>query len=275
MSAFYYYAYAPMQIPAGMLYDRYGARRILTFAILVCAVGALAFGMTQSIIFASLGRMLMGVGSAFAFIGALVLIARWFPPSYFAVLAGLAQALSSVGAVTGEAPLAELVSHYGWRHTISTLGLIGIGLACLIYLFVRNSPDGDTPGDRETAPEKKEAIYANLKRVCSQRQTWWLGGYSFCIWAPITCFAALWGVPFLMALYHTSVAHASFACSMIWVGIGVGSPLFGWISDRLALRCAPLAFSAVIGVLSAAAMLYVPMSMSAMCVCLFFFWSSR
>ncbi len=75
-SAFYFYAYAPMQIPAGLLFDRYGPRLLITLALLICALGAFFFGMTTNLAFASAGRFFMGVGSAFSFIGILILISR-------------------------------------------------------------------------------------------------------------------------------------------------------------------------------------------------------
>ena len=99
ISAFYFYAYAPAQLPAGVLYDRYGPRKLMTFAIILCALGSAFFASTDSIFTACIGRFLIGIGSAFSFIGVLVLISRWFPPYYFAILAGVAQLMSSVGAM--------------------------------------------------------------------------------------------------------------------------------------------------------------------------------
>src|SRR3990167_3377616 len=86
VSAFYFYAYAPMQLPAGVLFDRYGPRKLMTFALLLCSLGAFFFASTDSLFTAALGRFLIGVGSAFSFIGVLVLISRWFPPNQFALL---------------------------------------------------------------------------------------------------------------------------------------------------------------------------------------------
>ena len=140
MASFYYYSYTPMQLPAGFLFDRFGPRRLLTIAVLTCAMGAFLFGSTSNVATASAGRFMMGTGSAFAFIGTLVLISRWFPSRYFAFLTGLVELMSCVGAIVGETPLTIAVGHWGWRQTITILGIIGVVLALLIWLIVRDSP---------------------------------------------------------------------------------------------------------------------------------------
>ena len=139
ISAFYFYAYAPAQLPAGVLYDRYGPRKLMTFAIILCALGSAFFASTDSLFTASLGRLMIGFGSAFSFIGVLVLLSRWFPPSYFAVLAGIAQLMSSVGAMFGEIPLASLINQVGWRYASFILSGVGLFLAVLFWVFITRS----------------------------------------------------------------------------------------------------------------------------------------
>ncbi len=257
MAAFYYYAYTPMQIPAGLLFDRYGPRLLITLALLVCALGAFFFGLTNNVAWASAGRFFMGIGSAFSFIGSLLLIAHWFPAKYFALLAGLVQLMSSIGAILGEAPLADVVHRFGWRHTVMYVAFIGVLLALLVWLMVRDRPVEQQKTQEKTRIKKKSEL-ARLKQVCSKSQTWWIALYSFASWAPITAFAALWGIPFLVALYSVSTTVASTACSMIWIGIGVGSPFFGWWSDHIGRRCLPLTVAAIVGVISLAIAIYVP-----------------
>src|SRR5215216_3156420 len=69
ISAFYFYAYAPMQLPAGLLFDRYGPRKLMTTALILCALGSFFFASTDSLVTAAMGRLLIGVASAFSFIG--------------------------------------------------------------------------------------------------------------------------------------------------------------------------------------------------------------
>lgn len=255
ISAFYFYAYAPMQLPAGLLFDRYGPRKLMTVALVLCALGSFFFAATNSLYMAALGRLLIGIASAFSFIGVLVLISRWFPARQFALLAGIAQLMSSVGAMFGEMPLAELVERLGWRDASFFLAFVGLGLAALIWLVIRDYPH-QTP-----AMTRRRQFYEEWQRlvqVCSRSYTWIIGAYAFTIWTPIAVFAALWGVPYLQQKYQISVISASALCSMIWLGIGVGSPFLGWLSDRCASRRLALILGALFGLSASIILLYVP-----------------
>jgi MFS family permease len=255
ISAFYFYAYAPAQLPAGVLYDRYGPRKLMTFAIILCALGSAFFASTDSVFTACIGRFLIGIGSAFSFIGVLVLISRWFPPYYFAILAGIAQLMSSVGAMFGEMPLAALIAHVGWRTASFILAFVGFNLAGLFWLFIRDYPHqkNQTIPDHYLKDEWKRLI-----AVCKHAHTWIIGSYAFAIWTPIAVFAALWGVPYLQEKFQITVVAASGLCSMIWLGIGVGSPLLGWVSDQIESRRIALIISAALGLVATWVLLYCP-----------------
>lgn len=255
ISAFYFYAYAPTQIPAGVLFDRYGPRKLMTFAIILCALGSAFFASTDSVFTACIGRFLIGIGSAFSFIGVLVLLSRWFPPYYFAIFAGIAQLMSSVGAIFGEMPLAYLIQGVGWRNASFILSIIGFVLAGLFWVYIRDYPHQQS----QTVPAHYlRDEWKRLVAVCKHGYTWITGSYAFTIWAPIAVFAALWGVPYLQEKFQISVVAASGLCSMIWIGIGVGSPLLGWFSDRIESRRVALIISAVLGLLATLVLLYLP-----------------
>lgn len=271
MAAFYYYAYTPMQLPAGFLFDRFGPRRLLTVAVFACAMGALLFATTSNVAVASMGRFLMGGGSAFSFIGTLVLVSRWFPARYFAFLTGLVELMSCVGAIIGEKPLAMAVAHWGWRHTILGLSIIGVILGLLIWLIVRDSPEVVSKGTRFQSTSQK-TFKQSFKQVAQNNQTWFIALYSFMVWAPITAFAALWGVPFLVSAYGLSTGAAASAATMIWIAIGLGCPLLGWWSDKVNRRKKPLKFAALLGILGLVPLLYIPhLPLVLVYVCLFLF----
>ncbi|MDF2530171.1 MAG: major facilitator family transporter, partial [Gammaproteobacteria bacterium] len=113
LSGFFYYAYISMQVPVGILVDRFGSRRLLTGATLLCAISCLVFASMHTIQLGFLSRFLMGLGASFAFVGTLKLISLWFPPTRFALLAGTTQALGMLGAVIGDAPMAMIFNHFG------------------------------------------------------------------------------------------------------------------------------------------------------------------
>lgn len=266
ISACFYYAYTPMQLPAGLFYDRFGPRLLITLATLICAGGALLFALTDLAYIAAAGRFLMGIGSAFAFIGILITVANWFSPRYFALFAGVTQLMGSIGAIAGETPLALAVARFGWRTTLLTIAGIGFILALCIGLIVRDSPQGKSA----LHTRSNRSISLTLKTVLSKRQTWVIAGYSFTIWAPVTVFAALWGVPYLMVRFNISAAMAASAVSMIWIGIGVGSPFAGWFSDKIRLRNLPLTLCAGLGIFSTLTILYIPQLNLTIIYCLLF-----
>lgn len=269
ISAFYFYAYAPMQLPAGVLFDRYGPRKLMTSALLLCAFGSFFFASTESVITASMGRFLIGIGSAFSFIGVLVLLSRWFPAKHFAILAGVAQLMSSVGAIFGEMPLAKLIELVGWRQASFILSAVGVLLALLLWFIIQDYPHQTTQSIPDH-PLRDE--WRRLLQVCRRSYTWVIGGYAFTIWTPIAIFAALWGVPYLQMKYQVSVLIASGMCSMIWIGIGLGSPFLGWVSDRFTNRRLALGISSILGLFATLVILYFPdLSMSMMWFVLFIF----
>jgi MFS family permease len=264
MLAILYYAYAPMQIPAGLLFDRIGTRLLLTIMVLVCAVGTLLFGITDSVMVATIGRFLIGFSSAFAFLGALVLAARWLPHKYFALFVGLVQLLGCAGAIAGEIPIAIAVKHFGWQITNFAAALIGFMLAILFWVLLRDHPEEAVAKNTESINVLKQLVV-----VVKKSQNWWVGLYAFAIWAPATIFAVLWGLPFIMTLYKVDASLAAGAVSLVWVGIGVGGSLLGWYTDHIGKRCLPLIASAFLGVIASGLILYVKISLSWMYLWLF------
>jgi MFS family permease len=259
ISAFYFYAYAPAQLPAGVLFDRYGPRKLMTCAILLCAAGSAFFASTDSVLTASLGRFLIGFGSAFSFIGVLVLTSRWFPPHYFAILAGIAQLMSSVGALFGEVPLAGLIHIVGWRNASFILSGVGLILAGLFWTFIRDFPNQKNQAIPEHYLREE---WRRLVAVCKHGYTWSIGTYAFAIWTPIAVFAALWGIPYLKEKFDVGVVAASALCSMTWIGIGIGSPLLGWLSDRIENRRIALGLSSILGLSATLILLYAPLTIT-------------
>ena len=254
MSGIYFYTYTAMQIPAGLLLDRFGVRYIVLLALLVCALGAALFGFSDSFISACFARLLMGFGSAFAFVSVLAVAEQWFPARYFALLAGIAQLFAALGAIGGELPMAYGVERFGWRETMFFLALISVVLAVLIIIFVK------APACRMPKPVHHcdQSIAKGLRALLTKAQTWFLAGYAFLNWAPMAIFASLWGVPYLEAKYGYTSADSALLVSLMWIGIGLGSPFIGYLSDHLGRRNLLLQISAALGLAVSLLLLYVP-----------------
>ena len=254
MAAFYFYSYTLMQIPAGILYDRFGPRTLLTFASVICALGALFFGLTDTAFWAAFGRFLMGIGSAFAFIGVLVVAARWFDGYYFAFLVGMAQLLAALGAIAGEVPLARTVESIGWRDTMFWLVGIGLALSVLCFIVLRDRPKHES---KEVMP-RETSFWRHIGQILEKRQTWSIGIYAFAGWGPMSVFASLWGVPFLMVRYEIDAFNAALAVTMMWLGIGLGAPFVGWLSNVIGLRNPILWIGSLLGLFSSLVLIFAP-----------------
>lgn len=262
MSGFYFYTYTLMQIPAGLLIDRFKVRWVLMMPLSFCAIGTCVFSQAHGIFDGSLGRLLMGAGSAFAYIAVLVVAADLFSAKRFALMAGITQMLAAVGAMLGEMPLLPLIQALSWRGTMLFLMGIALVLIILIACFVRYEKNNTTISEASFVSNETTqiSILSSLKIIASNVQTWWIAVYACLLWAPMAAFASLWGVPLLEKLYHIDHATAAGWVTLVWVGLAVGSPLVGWWSDFIGNRRLPLSLSGMLGCLS---MLFVVLGLDA------------
>lgn len=259
LTALYYFAYSPMQVVVGILLDRFGGRKVLPLAMALAALGSLIFGSTDHFWLAGFGRLLQGVGSAFAFVGAVYVATNWFPERRFAMLSGLTTMLGMVGAAAGLAPLAYILHRTGWQSTWFGMALFGGALVILLWFLIPNRPHwARHPKLKKRQSYTPFKVFENLGRVFKNPQTWIIGLYGGFIYVPTSTFAALWGVPFLEAAHHVSKVVAAAAVSMIFIGWTVGAPLAGWWSDKMKLRKRPMVLGAVVVLFLTALVIYLP-----------------
>ncbi len=257
LSSFFYFAYVGMQIPVGVLVDRYGPHRLLTIMAAVCAVASFAFARSNYLYILDLSRFVMGFAASFAFVGALKLATTWFPASKFGLLAGLTQAIGMLGAAVGDAPLSFTVESLGWRNTMIIIALIFVALAILIGVIVRDRPERIARGRIQT---QKEGLLKGLWVVLKNKQTWINGAFVGMLYAPTAAFAELWGPTFLHTKYGFAITFAAFANSLIFFGWAVGGPLVGFLSDYFTRRKPILIISSVFSLALLCFIIYGPAS---------------
>ena len=248
----YYYGYALMQIPAGMLVDKFGTRYCLTIGALLVAIGSFIFGIAPNVTTAALARLLVGIGSSTAFVGGIKLVSVWFPPKRFALIAGLTNFIGYLGGSLAGAPYGWLLNYINWRTATLASAVFGLALAMSIYLIVRNKPKAK----RYRGKLHKTSAWQSVKYVAKKKLNWWNGLYTLLIVGPTSAFAALWGTPYFQHVDHLSLQKAAFAITIILLGVAVGSPVNGYISDRLGLRRAPLVVAAFFSMICTSAVLY-------------------
>ncbi|MCP4187354.1 MAG: MFS transporter [Gammaproteobacteria bacterium] len=250
LSALYFYAYASIQLPVGMLTDHFGPRKLMSFAAALCAVASVGFGLSDSLLTASLGRALIGGTVAFGFVGTMAIAGYWFKPSQYAMLAGLLQTVGMSGAIFGQAPLRHMVEGVGWRGTMYMLAVLAIVLAFFVFFFVPHRSDDQKHVDVSAG------VMTGLKSVTSHLQTWVCAAIGFGMAATMLGLGGLWGIPWLSSVHGFSTVEAAGINSMVFVGWASCSPLIGWISDRTGKRNIMLRIGAIVALSSLSWLVY-------------------
>jgi MFS family permease len=259
LSAFYFYAYAGIQIPIGVLLDHWGPRRLLSAAAVVGAAGSFLFATADGLSQAYFGRFLIGAGAGVCFISCLKITALWLPLRHFAFLTGLTMFVGMMGGISGQGPLAAAVQYIGWRNAVISAALFSV--LCGIGIWLAASA-----GDRSFRTSVKEyalssssiGLLGGLRLVLMRPQTWLLAVNLAAHGAPMLGFAGLWGVAYIMTKFGLDRTVAAFATSMVLVGWAFGGVCGGWISDRIGRRKPTMALAAVVLTLAWLIILFAP-----------------
>ncbi|MEY3182607.1 MAG: major facilitator family transporter [Pseudomonadota bacterium] len=246
LAACYYYAYVVMQIPVGVIFDRYSVRTVLTLACAICVGGTFLFCGTDSFWMAQLGRFLMGFGSAFAYVGVLKISSIWFPKKYFGISAGICTALGMIGGYSGLTFIGWLVQTDGWQLGLRKIAWFGVGLTALLWFMLRDKPAKLVLVEKDPEEASKTIRHKSGKKlinsftgILTSPKVWLSGLIGSLTYLPISAFAELWAVPYLEAVGYTKAAAATCSGTLFW-GFAVGGPLWGVISAALNRRQLPL-----------------------------------
>ena len=236
----YYLAYAPMQLIVGIALDRFGSRKLLSSAAIIAGVGCLAFALAQTTAMLGLGRIMLGIGSSFAYVGAVYVATVWFPRRRLALIMGMTAALGTLGAALGQAPLEVAVHNFGWRPSMYTAAIGGLVIAILIWFTVPKRPNWFLKLAELENKESTANMFAGLREVVSNGQTWLISIISLLLYVPISTFGALWGDAYISTSTGVSDEKAAWAMTMLFLGFAAGGPLLGWLSDKYNTRRIPM-----------------------------------
>jgi sugar phosphate permease len=245
LHASFFIIYAFSQIPAGALADRYGPRYVGSLGATVLSLGAIGFTVSSGYPAALASRALVGLGSSVIFVTILRFCANWFRVDEFATMTGLtAGGAAGTGAILATTPLAVSVEWFGWRSTVSGLGVVGFLAAAAVFVLARQSPMAAGLDPIEDVPEQDSVTLAEtagyLKQLATDPDQWLLSTVFFSGMGTILTVIGLWGVPYLVAVYDLDVTTASYFTLLGSVGILVGGPGVGWLSDRIGQRFLPM-----------------------------------
>lgn len=252
----YYLTYSIMQIPVGMLLDRFPIRFLITIASAFCCVGVLWFSVAETTQIAFVCRLLIGFGSSFGFVGFMVVVLNWFPKKYFAFIVGCGQFLGALGPLCAGAPIAVALKALNgdWRKLFFIVAIFGLVLTLLIALFLKGKP---TNTDNIIFIDRKRKLSTRIKKVLSSGQVWAILSYAAGVYVSLPLLGAFWGTAYLESK-GLPKASAALVISMIWVGLAVGSTVFGKTSDSIKRRKPLLLVSPVLGLLGSLSFLFLP-----------------
>ena len=237
MSSMYFYLYAFEQPLVGYLSDRLGPRRVIGYWSIAAAAGCFLFGMAPSIGWASLGRALIGLGVGGVYVPAVKAISLWFRKKEFATMIGLLMSMGNLGAVIATTPLAWATAMWGWRKTFFLIGVITLGLAFVTLLFTRDHVHTSEPVQANPSSASGDHSGSRVKasQVLTSGRFWMIAVIFFGIYGTLVTLQGLWATPFLMTALGVERMFASKLNMLIPIGVIIGAPFFGWLTDRCTL----------------------------------------
>lgn len=241
--------FACMQIPAGYLLDRYKARYIVSGAIFFLALGNIAISYSTNIYTYSLANLMQGMGAAFNFIAAVILIAQWFSRRMFPILIGLIETLAFIAAGIIHYFLIIKLETYSWHQIYQYFAICGFTLFILSALIV------STPADYQFV--KNLSLKQSLATVCKNGQTWLCALAAATSFGILLAYGGLWYLP-IQEYYLVNNSTAVLIGGMVFFGIGVGAPFLGWLSNLFKSRKMILHLTLIIGNMGLLMAIYLP-----------------
>lgn len=243
LGSIYFYCYAFMQFPAGLLSDSLGPRKSVTFFLIIASAGSIIFGFSPTIEIAFAGRVMVGLGVSMVFIPTMKIFSRWFHPHEFAFMTGILNAVGGMGVLAATWLLAVMTLFFGWRLSFELIGGCTFIIVVLVWFVVRDRPEDkgwpsieelDKENDGKVVhPTQQIPLLEGARRVVSEKHFWPVAIWFFFDCGVFFAFGGLWGGPYLMHVYGMPRAQAGTVLSMIAWGMIVGSPPLGFLSDKV------------------------------------------
>jgi sugar phosphate permease len=233
ISASFFYAFAFTQIPISLFLDKIGPRILTTALSAIGILGALVFSWADSLALAVTGRVLLGAGMACNLMGTFKLLTLWFSPRKFATLMGVVVAIGTLGNMVATTPLVVLVGNVGWRTSFQLIAAINLFLTLIFYVVVRDPP-ADSPNNIDGGSSTSmHTVLANIQLLFRRKEYWIISFSTLVRYGVLAAFQALWAGPFLIEVMGYSAITTGNLILLLNVGMILGAPCLGTLSDRL------------------------------------------
>jgi MFS family permease len=220
-----YLPYVVLQIPCGVIVDKLGTRAVISTSSALCCIGVFIFGLASSILQLEIGRFLIGLSTAAAFLCCGKIAADFFDKKKYAMLMGVAMCMGCIGGVTGSAPTAFLVASLGWRNATFVFAILGVVITFAAIFFIR---DGE-----KSSTKSKFQLLEGLKIISKNPKAWLLGIYGMMTYLPLSALGELWIIPFMAQRFEITTEKATAASIVLFISFGLGSTITAWIAEKV------------------------------------------
>ena len=228
------YSYAIMQIPAGILIDKYGARKISSIGMIIGGIGSILFGTINNIYLAYISRIMVGAGTSVILLAMFKLQGNWFKKEEFASITTKFSFIGNLGTVCATFPLVYLNNFIGWRNSFILIGTIGVIIGFSIYIVVRDTPkEHNFDVNIDIVKVEKIKLKDGLKSVFTNKATWYNSLVLFSLVGISTAFTSLWGVSYITDVYNVSKSVSAFIISFFTYGFVAGSIIMNFLFSKI------------------------------------------
>jgi len=248
LGAVYFYIYAAMQLPSGTLADTLGPRKTITTGLLLAGVGSLIMSVSPTFGMLYLGRLIVSFGVSIVWLNIIKLVMEWFQAREVATIIGISSSVVLLGQIAATTPLALLIMSSGWRVSLVTIAGVTFALAVANWFIVRNNPaqvglppitepDGDTiPRLAASEDLSSLSLAQRFKIVLRNKYLWPMVLLGFGAYGAYATLFYNWTVVYLMQTYSLQRDFAANFIFVATIGIMVGAPGVGFLSDRILQR---------------------------------------
>jgi MFS family permease len=268
LNSAYYFAYGLMQLPVGLLVGRYGVKRSLMFAASLLVFSTLLFAHSDLYALALTARVLMGVGSSFAFICMFELIMKEFSDRYHGSAIGASQFITTLGPLLAGGPLVIFIHHFhlSWQVAIDYVGFFGLLFVLLSFCIA-----SDNRKNCHSLAVNSVGLswWSQIRTLLTNRQGLCIAIYSGITYVSVVVLAAFWGTRYLQACGFTQEFSSSMI-SLVWLSMAIACPLVGWLSDHMQRKRLFFISCASVGLVATSSLLLIDSQSHMWCVMMVF-----